>query len=310
MVSVPFILSAALILGISYMCVILWRRGKTLYLAAWIYYVITIFPALGLVQVGNRAGADRFTYSTTLSFYFLLGMGALWVLEKKPGSFFRASFKPGIIACGILLLALLSFMSHRQIGVWKNGETLWSYVIHYFPHRHAFVYNNLGIALSSKGKAETAIAQYKEAIRLDPNYEKAHYNLGNTMRRQGNFEEAIVHYKEAIRLYPDYVQAHSNLGVALSLARKPEEAIVHYLAAIRLKPDFAKAYYNLGNTLVQLGNLQGAIKNYEITIKIDPDFTHAHSALKMVQSFVGKAEEAANHFDAASGQTVDTQGQN
>ena len=112
---------------------------------------------------------------------------------------------------------------------------------------------NLGIALHDQGKLDEAIAEYREAIRLKPDYAEAHYNLGIALSDQGKLDEAIAEYREAIRLKPDSADAHNNLGIALQDQGKLDEAIAEYREAIRLKPDYAEAHNNLGIALQRPG---------------------------------------------------------
>jgi tetratricopeptide (TPR) repeat protein len=262
------------------------------------YYLMAIFPATGIVQVGNQAAADRFSYSTTLSFYILLGAGALWFLEKKGPSFYK-SIKHGIIVLGVFILTFLAYQDNRQIKVWKDGVSLWTHVIKYYPERIPIAYNNLGVALSAKGNTTEAAAMYREGIKLAPDYAEAHYNFGNLLRKQEYFDEAVDHYKEAIRLKPGYVKAHSNLGIALSFSGRPDEAIIHYKETIKLDPNFAVAYLNYGNTLAQQGRFEESIIYLEKALKNDPDLTQAHYILGRVFSIVGKDEDAEKHLNLA-----------
>ena len=296
--SAPLIFSAILVISISYVCFYLWRKGQPVFLAAWAYYLMAIFPALGIVQIGNQAAADRFSYSTTLSFYILLGAGALWFLEKKGPSFY-IYIKQGIIVLGVFILAFFAYQDNRQIKVWKDGVSLWTHVIKYYPERIPIAYNNLGVALSAKGNTIEAATRYREAIKLEPETAETHFNFGNLLRKEEYYDEAADHYKEAIRLKPDYVKAHSNLGIALSLAGKPDEAIAHYKEAIELDPNFAVAYLNLGNTLAQQGEFQESITYLEKALKNEPDLTQAHYILGRVLSIVGNDEEAEKHLNLA-----------
>jgi Flp pilus assembly protein TadD len=126
----------------------------------------------------------------------------------------------------------------------------------------AIHHSNLGNALSGQGKVSEAIAEYREAIRLRPDHADAHNNLGNALSGQGKVSEAIAEYREAIRLQPDHAMAHNNLGNALSGQGKVSEAIAEYREAIRLQPDHAMAHCNLGNVLKQQGRFRESLDAY------------------------------------------------
>jgi predicted O-linked N-acetylglucosamine transferase (SPINDLY family) len=140
-------------------------------------------------------------------------------------------------------------------------------------------YNNLGIALLGLGQLEEAIAAYRQAIRIKPDHALAHNNLGNALKDKGQFDEAIASYRQAIRLKPDFAEAHSNLGAALEYKGQLDEAIAACRQAIRIKPDYAKAHSNLGNPLKDKGQLDEAIAAYRQSVRLKPDFAGVHSNL-------------------------------
>ncbi len=145
-----------------------------------------------------------------------------------------------------------------------------------YPEAH----NNLGTALDAiPGRADEAIAHYREAVRLRPDYGEAHYNLGNAlMMTPGGSSEAIAEYEEAVRLIPDFAEAHNNLGTALeTIPGRREEAIAHYREAMRLEPESAAPHFNLGCALVKTpGHLDEAVAQLRETLRIRPDYAEAH----------------------------------
>jgi tetratricopeptide (TPR) repeat protein len=293
--SAPLILSAIVVIGISYLCLYLWRKGQPIFLAMWLYYIIAIFPAIGLIQVGTQAAADRFSYSTTLSFYILLGVGIFWFLGKNISKI----FKLGVIGGGFIVLTFLAYSGNRQIEVWADGINLWTHVLRYYPDRAPIAHNNLGVVLVEEKKIEEAVVHYTEAIRNQPDYVEAHINLGIALSQIGNNEEATVHYKEAIRYRPDYAEAHNNLGITYYLTGNNEDAIFHYREAIKFKPTFAEAYYNLGLILGRQGNLENAIINFKKAISLKVNYAEAHNDLGFALSLSGNPEEAIFHFKIA-----------
>ncbi|MBF0608313.1 MAG: tetratricopeptide repeat protein [Magnetococcales bacterium] len=134
----------------------------------------------------------------------------------------------------------------------------------------AWEHVNKGASLSTLGLIDEAIAQYREAIRIKPDYATAHNNLGNALSAKGLIDEAIAQYREAIRIKPDYADAYYNLGIALYANGLIDEAIAQYREAIRIKPDLADAYYNLGNALKAKGLIDEAITAYENFIRYAP----------------------------------------
>jgi predicted O-linked N-acetylglucosamine transferase (SPINDLY family) len=164
---------------------------------------------------------------------------------------------------------------------------------------NAEAYCNLGAALKGQGKADEAVAAYRQAIAIKPHYFRAYFNLGNALKEQGKFGEAIAAYRHAVRLKPDYVRAHLNLGNALKDQGKLDEAIVAYRRAIGLHPDNAEAQYSLGNVLKEQGKLDQAIAAYRQAIGVRPGFAEVHCDLGNTLRDQAKLNEAVAAFRRA-----------
>ncbi|HUI08655.1 MAG TPA: tetratricopeptide repeat protein [Verrucomicrobiae bacterium] len=158
---------------------------------------------------------------------------------------------------------------------------------------------NLGVALEQLGRVPEAIEHYEQALRLRPDYAAAHNNLGSALLRLGKVPEAIAQYERALQFEPGMAEAHYNLALALRQAGRVPEAIEQYNEALRFKPDYAEAHYNLGNALFGLGNVPGAIAHYERALQIKPDFTEAHYNLGVALERTGRATEAIRHYEQA-----------
>jgi tetratricopeptide (TPR) repeat protein len=163
----------------------------------------------------------------------------------------------------------------------------------------AEAHNNLGVALVQQGRLQEAIGHYEQALQIKPDLAGAHYNLGLALIQQGRLQEAIVHYEQALRIKPDDAGAHCNLANALLQASWVQEAIVHYEQALRLQPDYAEAHNNLGVALVRLGRVQEAIAHYEQALRIKPDYAEAHNNLGLALVQQGRLEEAIVHYEQA-----------
>ena len=138
---------------------------------------------------------------------------------------------------------------------------------------------NLGVALREKHDLVGAIAEYREALRLNPNDAEAHSNLGNALREEHDLDGAVAEYREALRLRPRFAEAHSNLGVALREKHDLDGAIAECREALRLKPDLAEAHNNLGLALLGKPDLDGAIAEYREALRLRPRFAEAHNNL-------------------------------
>ena len=141
----------------------------------------------------------------------------------------------------------------------------------------------LGKWLEANGRTDDAISEYSDALRIKPDYAEAHDNLAVTLARLGRFPEAVGHWEQALQSYPDFAEAHYNLGIAFARMGKLPEAMDHWEQALRIKPDYADAHYNLGVALEHTGNLPGAIEQYRQALRLNPNFTEAQNALARLQ---------------------------
>ncbi len=163
---------------------------------------------------------------------------------------------------------------------------------------YAEAHSNLATALKKQGRLDEAIAEYCEAIRINKNVAKPHNDLGNALIAKGKREEAIAEYREAIRIDKNLAEAHSNLGNALSGKGQLDEAIAEHRQAIRLRKDFAQAHNNLGTVLERKGRRDEAIAEYSEAIRIKKDFFEAHFNLGRILAAKGLLDEAIREFRA------------
>jgi tetratricopeptide (TPR) repeat protein len=281
---------------------VLWiiRRRARGPLAAWLFFVGSLFPALGFFNVYPfifSYVADHFQYQASMGLIAAAAAGAWWMLERA-GPAARA-LGVGIVAA---LVTVLAVMSHRQSAIYVDKPTLYLATIARNPDCW-MAHSNLGTWYEDLGEPRRAAAEYDAALRLMPGLAEVHYNLACALDRiPGRSREAIDHYEEALRLKPDYPDAHYNLGRALE--REPGrlgEAIAQYRAALRQRPDFAEAHYSLGSDLQAVpGKINEAIAHYEQAIRLRPDFFQAHYNLGFALGGIpGREDEAIVHYREA-----------
>ena len=186
-------------MGITGICFWLARRKRYLFFTIWLYYLITLLPVVGIVQIGIQGAADRYTYLPSLSILLLAGIGVSWLFERLT-LLKQKSAVAGLCVILICVFIALTQLTIKQIKVWRNSETLWTYVTNAFPKRIWFAHSNLGNAYKTGGRLDEAISEYKRALAIKPNYAKAQYNLGIAYYSKEQFELAIVHLEKAWRL--------------------------------------------------------------------------------------------------------------
>ncbi len=158
---------------------------------------------------------------------------------------------------------------------------------------------NLGTELLAEGKIDFAVAQYKEALRLNADDEVAHYNLALALAKLGDRHAAEEQYREALRIYPDYAEAHNNLGNLLAAEGKLGEAMTNLEAAVRLAPLDATAHNNLGNALARQRRIPEAIPCFREAIRLRPDYVEGHYNLGAARLLQGDPDEAIAELEAA-----------
>ncbi|MEK9627592.1 MAG: tetratricopeptide repeat protein [Nitrospinota bacterium] len=289
-------LACAVILVCITIAVIKKVEQKPYFAIGWFWYLGTLVPVIGIVQVGVQAMADRYAYVPLIGIFIMVAWGIPELLAKL-----RQKRKILIILTG-LYIPILMVVTWNQVGHWKSSITIFGHTIKVLDTKHpdfSKVHNLLGNALRDKGLNEEAITQYKKAINLNPNYSGAYNNLGNALLDQGGIEEAISHFKKAIELSTDFYLLHRNLGIALLDKGLTEEAILSFKKVIKFNPDFVSAYDDLGLILFSKGKVGEAIPYFIKAIKLKPDFANAYDHLGSALFALGKFEEADLHYRMA-----------
>jgi cytochrome c-type biogenesis protein CcmH/NrfG len=276
------IMCAALLLG-GFSFLVMRHAQRRPYLpVGWLWYVGTLVPVIGLVQVGNQAMADRYTYVPLIGVFIAIAWGI-------PDLFSRIRFRN--LALGVLagaVVAALSVAAWNQVGYWRNNVTLFSRMLA-VTQDNWLAWNNLGLTYGSLGQPQKAIDHFREALRIKPGYADALYNLGMTYDKLGQSHQAIVYYREALRVKPDYAKAWNNLGTVYHELGQLEQADTYYRKALQTKPDYADAWYNLGLAYAEYGRLHQAIACFREALRIKPDFKEARHSLDLTKNH-GKTE--------------------
>jgi tetratricopeptide (TPR) repeat protein len=266
-------LCALLLLVISIFVIRFGRKQRYLPVG-WFWFLGTLVPVIGLVQVGEQSLADRYTYIPYTGLFIIIAWGLPELLSKWLYRSPRCrDVAAGKIALGIAAAMVLTAMgigTYRQVGYWKNNSTLFTHAVEVTQNNY-IAHNDFGVAYGELGRWQDAIEAYKQAIRIKPNYAEAHYNLGVAYGKLGRYQDAIKAYKQAIRIEPDLAEAHDNLGNIYGKLGRYQDAAEAFKRAIRIKPDFADARYNLGVTYFLTGDKGSALEEYEILKTLDAE---------------------------------------
>ncbi len=269
------------------------KARKIPYLAVgWLWYVVTLIPVIGIVQVGSQAMADRYTYTTLIGLFVIIAWGANDLLSKQ---LYRKKCLGSLAA---IILTVLMVLTWKQVGYWENSITLFKHTLKHTSNNYN-IQNNLGIALKEQGRTKEAIEHYLQALRSNPGYVKAYYNLSNAYAERGDTKKAIETCKQAIRINPDIANIHYNLGVVYGGLGKYEEAAEAFKQVIRIDPDYLQALYNLGGVYSGLGKYREAIEAFMQVVRIDPDYALVRNNLGIAYGALGKYKEATEAFQQA-----------
>jgi tetratricopeptide (TPR) repeat protein len=280
-------LAGMLVAGLSLAA--LWQKRKQPWiLAGWLWYLVMLLPVAGIIQVGDQAYADRYTYLPQIGIYLsVTWLAAQWRVSR-------------VVFGGLMIgvLALLMICARKQTAYWKDSETLWTHALDCTKDNEVAC-SNLGAAFLQKGQLDDAIRLERKALQINPNYEIPQFSLGNDLLLKGELDEAIYHFGYALHIHPDCAEAHIGLGEALLRKGKVEEAAGHFQKALQIDPDNALAHCSLGAILLKKGRVDDAMAHYQQALQIIPDLAKAHYNLANILLRKGRVDEAISHYQLA-----------
>jgi tetratricopeptide (TPR) repeat protein len=275
--------AGALLLLLSITVAVIWKFRQRPYLAVgWFWYLGTLLPVIGLVQVGNQAMADRYTYIPFTGLFIVIAWGIPDILG-------RLSYRKYIISLSAtVLLFSLALLTYAQVKHWRTSMTLHKYAIQVVPNNWA-AHHAVAIILYLKGDLNTAIKHYSETLRIEPEYIPARMKLAGALVEQNKLDSAIIHFAEVLRYQPDHFKARFNLGVILTKQGKSLQAVTHFRKALEIKPDFYEVHHALGTIFFQQGRLKEGIEHYTEAMRIQPDSSKVRDALAVAHNRFGIA---------------------
>lgn len=237
------------------------RERRPYLLVGWLWYVGTLVPVIGLVQLGGAALADRYTYVPYLGLFAALA----WSLPPWPRL---------VPAAALGVLAALALATRAQLATWRDSVALWERALA-VTERNPVAHNNLGFALARRGDTDAAMRHLVQAIALRPTYLVARVELGNLLLAAGRLDEATAQYQAAVAIDPTSAAALTNLGRALAQQGHPAEAVALHERALAADPSATAARLNLGTALAALGRFADARRAFEAVLAAEPENTDA-----------------------------------
>ena len=239
---------SAVILLIFMTLLVAWSAKKAPYLAVgWLWYLGTLVPVIGIVQVGMQSMADRYTYIPMIGLLIMTAWGIPELLKTW-------RYRKEVLATLSTVVILCFFMATRtQVEHWRNSFSLFDHTLKVTSH-NSIMYYNRGNAFLKIGKYERAIEDYNSAAEINPTHADIYYNRGFAHGKLGNYEQAMRDYGRTVELDPRNAKAYTNLGIAYGRLGEYKQAVGNFDRAIGLNPKSAEAYYNRAVCYYSLGN--------------------------------------------------------
>jgi tetratricopeptide (TPR) repeat protein len=289
----------------------LWRMP---YMAAgWFWYLVSLVPVIGFVQVGLQSMADRYTYIPYIGIFIMVAWGIPELMQHVPR---RVEI---LSTAAALVLLVMMMVARAQTAYWRESIPLFEHALDVAAlrdidaqnstalrvqtpaekaiiHNLSSAYSNFGFLLAQENRTKEAILYYQKALRVYPSHLRALDNLETALEKEGRSQEAVPFYLEALRLNPDDFDAHCNFGDILLKQGKAEEAVLHFEQALRINPRSFATHNTLGVTLAEEGRMDEAVGHFVVAVNIKPDDVGARNNLGHALVEQGKLDEAEVQF--------------
>lgn len=280
-----------LLVGISIFC-FSQRRVRPYLIVGWLWFVGTLVPVIGLVQVGGQTMADRYFYVPSIGLFIAVVFGLADLARS-------CHFTPPLTA-GIATVVVLAFatLTNAQIQYWRDSFTLFEHALAVTPPNLHIEYN-LGMAMGANARYDEAAAHFEKSLKIDPNFYDSLVAMGVTRSNQSRLPEAVEYFQTAIHLHPDAPNAHLQLGLLLWKQGRDEAAVEEMRLASQLAPNDADIRGNLGLALSLVSRFPEAIEQFRKALRLNPDSAETHNNLGLALLAAGKTRESIPEFEMA-----------
>jgi protein O-mannosyl-transferase len=299
----------------------------------WLWYVVTLLPMIGLVQVGQQSIADRYMYIPMIGILIMIAWGVPDLVGRWP-AIARARLVPAI---GVAIVLVSTVAARAQVLSWSDDVALWQQAIRNsqdnylayvnlgralvdrndlsgaleayggalgalkgrWPAEQGSVHCDIGLVFSRQGRTAEALGEFSQATRLNPDLAEAQVGEGNVLATERHLPEAIEHFSAALRIRPDVVSALTGIGGALLAEGRPADAIPYYVRALGFAPNDADTHDSLGSALAMAGRNDEAMAEFQAALRLKPDLTTAYFNLGVLLAGEGKLDDARRSVEQA-----------
>jgi protein O-mannosyl-transferase len=279
--------SVLLFILLTILCIYIGRR-KRYVLTGWLWFVGTLVPVIGLVQVGSQAIADRYMYIPMVGLLIIIGWTVKELIGDNRSKQIAAAVLAAIVLCGSVAL------TRTQVRYWKNNLALFGHAVN-VTDNNPFAETNYGHALYRAGNTSEGMMHLYKAVRINPNFSASRDTLGNVLMEEDKISEAIACFEESIRRDKQCKSGYINLGAALSKQGKYDEAIKYINKALELDPQYEDARSKIGTALLLSGKPKEAIAEFNEGLKTSTDRMEVYVNLAIAYSRLGNNEQSMEY---------------
>ena len=283
--------AALLLIAITAFC-FFQRKLRPYLIVGWLWFLGTLVPVIGLVQVGAQTMADRYFYIPSIGLFIAIVFGLADIAERRR----VAPWLSAAIASVVLLV--LATLTNAQIHLWSDSFTLFKHALAVTPPNYT-IETSLGLALGKSNRYDDAAAHFQKALKIRPDFYDALFNMGVNRFYQGRLPEAVEYYQAAIHSQPGAPEAHMQLALALWKQNRSEAACDEMRRASQLAPKDASIRSDLGLALRRSGRIPEAIDQLHEALRLNPHSAEAHNNLGLALLESGKPRESIPEFEAA-----------
>jgi protein O-mannosyl-transferase len=261
--SLEIVSSILLIISLCALAVVLIKQAPY-FSIGWFWFLGTLIPVIGIIQVGSQAMADRYMYIPLIGLSIGLSWGVAHCLQG-------IKFRKMIISFALaIFISVMMYSTYNHVKIWRNTICLFEHALE-FNQKNYSAYNIAGVAIAGSGDYAKALYYFYMALNNNPKYDPAYVNAGNVLQKMGKLDDAMNCYLNALRINNKSAEAQYNLGIIFILKSKPGEAINHLTEALKISPDDADVHNNLGIALIRNGKIPEGLKHLQKALYLNPN---------------------------------------